>query len=100
MFTTQPLFGLELFIFGDTSIPRTDLERRIRAMGGKTTSRIHRNLVAIISKSDEADVYTESEEAFTYRIQVIPDKYFCKSNDVGSVKKDSSQFGILVSKTF
>lgn len=74
MFTTQPLLGLEFFIFGDTSIPRADLEHRVRAMGGKIASKIHKNLVAIISKSDEADVYTESEEAFSYRIQVIPDK--------------------------
>lgn len=97
MFTNQPLFGLEFIIFGETSIPRTDVEHKIRVMGGKISSKIHKNLAAIISKSEEAKVYKELQEAFSYQIRVIPDNFLYKSNNIESLKKDLSKWGLLVS---
>lgn len=67
---------MTFFIYGETKIPRKDIEYKIQAMGGKMASRIHSSLVAVISNENE--VKNKSilmQNVFVERVQVIPDDF-------------------------
>lgn len=87
LYTKQPLFNMEFFIVGATKLPRQEIERKVRAMGGKMATRIHSNLTAVISN---AEVVETGEgiirEAFIHRIQVIPDDFLNEVLDNDPIK--------------
>ncbi|XP_055303145.1 poly [ADP-ribose] polymerase-like [Sitodiplosis mosellana] len=76
IYTKQPLFDMEFCIVGETGISQEDIEKKIEAMGGKITSKVHTSLAAVISNANEVKNYSELiKDAFIHRIQVIPDDF-------------------------
>lgn len=98
MHTKQPLFDMEFYLFGETRMPREEVEYKIRAMGGKIASKVHTHLAAVISNAKEVKEHNEViKEAFMHRIQVIPDDFLDEVMDNDPVllivKKDLSNWG-------
>lgn len=73
--TKQPLFGMEFVIIGELRRPKTEIEHKIRNMGGKVVSNVHRGIAAVISTQREVNEAGEMMRgAFTNQIQVIPEE--------------------------
>lgn len=98
----QPLFGMQFLIIGATKKSQADIIHKIRLMGGKMATKIHRELAAVISNSDEVNrAESDIKDAFLRRIQVVSEDFLDKVMDNDPidviVKSDLSKWGRDVS---
>lgn len=72
----QPLFDMEMCIIGETKTPKKDIEKKIKAMGGKIVSQIHDGLAAVISTAKDVNRAYDDDirDAFMRGIQVVPEE--------------------------
>lgn len=95
----QPLFDLEFLIVGQMKKPRTEIEHKIRLMGGKIASEINSKIAAVISNIEEVNqAQGNIKEAFLRRIQVVPEEFVDEAMNTDDVIKliadrDMSQWG-------
>lgn len=75
--TKQPLFDMEICIIGEIKLPKKDIEKKIKAMGGKIASQIHDGLAAVISTAKDVNRAYDDDlrEAFMRGIQVVPEEF-------------------------
>lgn len=79
--------------------PRTEIEHKIRLMGGKIASEINSKIAAVISNSEEVNqAQGNIKEAFLRRIQVVPEEFVDEAMNTDNVIKliadrDLSQWG-------
>lgn len=73
---TQPLFGMELMIAGETTKPKHEIELKIKQMGGTVIEKIHENVAAIISNPEQvAKMGVLMEDAKKHGIPIVPDTF-------------------------
>lgn len=72
----QPLFDMEFMIVGETSRPKSEIENRIKQMGGKLCMQFHQTLSAIISNAEEiTKMEPIMKDAKTYGIHIVPETF-------------------------
>lgn len=71
-----PLYNMEFVILGKTEIPKEEIKERIRLLGGKVVTKIHKRTTAIISNPAEVEkMNSRMEEAKENEIQVVPEQF-------------------------
>lgn len=98
----QPLFGMDFMIIGEMKQSISEIEDKIRKMGGKIVAKFHTGIAAVISNEHEVNEATGNiRDAFIHRIQVIPERFLddVMDNDPIEViaKSDMGKWGKDVS---
>lgn len=72
----QPLSNMEFVIIGETERPKSDIEDKIRKMGGKVVSNVHKGTAAVISTRREVNkAGRDMRDVLLTRVQVITEDF-------------------------
>lgn len=78
---------MEFLVIGKTELSKDDLKSKLQSLGGKLTSKMHKNLAAVISTAKEVErLSSKMQTAMDMGIQVMTEDFLEKVATGGAIE--------------